>query len=54
VNDAMRGLIHRGADDTEVRRAAERAGMQNMRADGQRWIAAGVTSHEEVVRVTRE
>jgi len=54
VDDAMRGLIHRGADDTEVRRAAERAGMSNMRADGQRWVAAGVTSREEVVRVTRD
>jgi general secretion pathway protein E len=54
VDDEMRGLIHRGADDTEVRRTAERAGMSNMRADGQRWVAAGVTSREEVVRVTRE
>jgi general secretion pathway protein E len=54
VDDDMRGLIHKGANDNDIRRAAERAGMQNMRADGQRWVASGVTSHEEVVRVTRE
>ncbi len=54
VDETMRGLIHEGANDTAIRRAAERAGMTSMRADGLRWVAAGVTSHEEVVRVTRE
>jgi general secretion pathway protein E len=54
VDEPMRGLVHEGANDTEIRRTAERAGMTSMRADGQRWVAAGVTSHEEVVRVTRE
>ena len=54
VDETLRDLIHAGANDSEIRRAAERAGMVNMRADGQRWIAAGVTAHEEVLRVTRE
>jgi general secretion pathway protein E len=54
VDEAMRGLIHQGANDTEIRRTAERAGMTSMRADGLRWVTSGVTSHEEVVRVTRE
>jgi general secretion pathway protein E len=54
VDDQMRSLIHQRASDAEVRRAAERAGMISMRADGLRWIAAGVTSREEVERVTRE
>jgi len=54
VDEPMRLLIHQGANDTEIRRAAERAGMTSMRADGARWVASGVTSHEEVVRVTRE
>jgi len=54
VDEQMRGLIHQGVNDTDMRRAAERAGMTSMRADGLRWVAAGVTSHEEVVRVTRE
>jgi len=54
VDEQMRGLIHQGLNDTEIRRAAERAGMTSMRTDGLRWVASGVTSHEEVVRVTRE
>jgi general secretion pathway protein E len=54
VDEEMRLLIHQGANDTDIRRVAERAGMTSMRADGQRWALAGVTSHEEIVRVTRE
>jgi len=54
VDDEMRLLIHNGANDVDIRRVAERAGMASMRADGTRWVLAGVTSHEEVVRVTRE
>jgi general secretion pathway protein E len=54
VDDEMRMLIHQGANDTDVRRSAERGGMINMRADAQRWIKAGVTSQEEALRVTRE
>jgi general secretion pathway protein E len=54
VNDEMRLLIHQGANDTDVRRLAEKGGMINMRADAQRWIKAGVTSQEETLRVTRE
>jgi general secretion pathway protein E len=29
-------------------------GMVSLREDGQRWVDAGVTSHEEVLRVTRD
>ena len=54
VDEQLRGLIHQGANDGDIRRAAERGGMTSMRADGLRWVAPGVTSHEEVVRVTRE
>ena len=54
VDEQMRLLVHNGANDTDIRRIAERAGMTLMRADGLRWVLAGVTSHEEVVRVTRE
>jgi len=54
VNDEMRMLVHQGANDTDVRRVAEKGGMVNMRADAQRWIVAGVTSQEEALRVTRE
>mgnify|MGYP001057860841 FL=1 len=54
VDDQIRGLIHRNAPETEIRAAALRAGMQSMRDDGRRWVEAGVTSADEVVRVTRD
>ena len=54
VDDALRALVHRGASDGEIRANAEAAGMVPMRADAMRWIASGLTSQEEVMRVTRE
>jgi general secretion pathway protein E len=54
VDDEMRLLVHQGANDTDIRRIAEKTGMVSMRGDAQRWIAAGVTSQEEALRVTRE
>jgi general secretion pathway protein E len=54
VDDALRALIHRNASEGELREAALRAGMQTMREDGRRWVQAGVTSEDEVVRVTRD
>ncbi len=54
VDDALRELVHRGASDAEIRTTAEAAGMEPMRSDAMRWIASGLTSKEEVVRVTRE
>jgi general secretion pathway protein E len=54
VDDELRSLVHRGSNDTEIRRCAEKGGMLPMRADGMRWVAAGITSNEEVLRVTRE
>ncbi|HUN94161.1 MAG TPA: type II secretion system ATPase GspE [Burkholderiaceae bacterium] len=54
VNDEMRQIIHTGASDAAIREAAIRAGMVLMRGDGKRWIDAGVTSEEEVLRVTRD
>ncbi len=54
VDDEMRMLVHQGANDTDIRRVAERGGMINMRVDAQRWVVSGVTSQEEALRVTRE
>jgi general secretion pathway protein E len=54
VDDELRLLIHNGANDLDIKRVAERGGMQSMRGDAMRWVAAGLTSVEEVVRVTRE
>jgi len=54
VDDKIRGLIHTGAGEQALRRAAEAAGMRNMRQDGQRWVETGETTPEEIVRVTRD
>ena len=50
----MRALIHRSASEGELRAAARANGFLSMREDGQRWIEAGVTSPDEVMRATRD
>ena len=54
VNDEIRGLVHRSASEEELRVAARQNGFRSMREDGSRWVQAGVTSLDEVVRVTRD
>ena len=54
VDDAIRALIHRQAGEADIRVQAQTAGMQLMREDAERLIAAGITSREEVLRVTRD
>ncbi|HYF60963.1 MAG TPA: type II secretion system ATPase GspE [Burkholderiaceae bacterium] len=54
VDDEIRALIHKNAGEGEIRAAAQRNGMQTMRDDGRRWVQAGITSLDEVVRVTRD
>ena len=54
TDEAIRGLIHERAPEAEIRSAALQAGMQFMRDDGQRLVASGVTSLQELVRVTRD
>ncbi len=54
VNEILRNKIHDQSGEPALREAAKSAGMKNLREDGERWIAAGLTSREEVVRVTRD
>ena len=54
VNDEIRRLILQHAEAGELRRAAIASGMQSMYEDGMRKALAGVTTVEEVLRVTRE
>jgi len=54
VDDTIRGLIHAAANDQEIRRTAEAAGMVPLRSDAMRWYSAGITSQEEILRVTRD
>ena len=54
ANDDIRGLIHSQASEAVLFEHAQRDGMKTMRDDGDRLVAEGVTSLEEVLRVTRE
>ena len=54
VDDAIRAQIHGQAAEADIRRAALAKGMHLMREDGERLIAQGITSREEVLRVTRD
>ena len=53
MNDEVRNLIHRGASEIELERAARKTS-PSIRHDGARLILEGRTSLEEVLRVTRE
>ena len=50
----LRELIHNQASEAELRQSALNAGMQLMREDGLRLVKEGITSMEELVRVTRD
>ncbi|HTT11873.1 MAG TPA: type II secretion system ATPase GspE [Burkholderiaceae bacterium] len=54
VDDEVRLLVHNKGNESDIRRQAEKGGMLPMRSDAMRWVAAGITSLEEVLRVTRE
>ena len=52
--DDVRGLIHNRAGEADIREAALASGMRLMREDGDRLVREGITSREEVLRVTRD
>lgn len=54
MTDPLRQIILRGADSTEIRRAAIKAGMKPLKRAGVELILSGVTTFEEVLRVTRK
>ena len=54
VNDEIRKLIMANSDASVLTRTARQNGMRNLREDGWRKIADGVTTVEEVMRVTQE
>jgi len=54
VDESIRKLIHDGASEDRLVDAARNNGMTPLREDGLRWVAEGVTSLEEVLRVTRD
>ena len=51
---AVKAQIHNRASEADIRIASQQAGMTLMREDGERLVAAGITSREELIRVTRD
>jgi general secretion pathway protein E len=54
ADDRLRALIHNRASEADIREAALESGMRLMRDDGERLVREGITSREEVLRVTRD
>ena len=54
VDDEARRLMHQEGSEAKLRSSAAARGMRTLREDGLRWVRTGVTSLEELVRVTRE
>jgi general secretion pathway protein E len=54
MNDALRRLLMQHADASDIERAARASGMRTMYEDGLRKALAGLTTVEEVLRVTQE
>jgi len=54
TNDEMRALIHSQASEAKLREAALRHGMTLMREDGERLVRLGISTEEELIRVTRD
>ncbi len=54
VDDVLRSLIHDSASEGRIRDHGRAHGMRGLRQDGLRWVRAGETSLEEVLRVSRE
>jgi type II secretory ATPase GspE/PulE/Tfp pilus assembly ATPase PilB-like protein len=54
INDELRQMIMQNRDAAALTECARRYGMRNLREDGWAKVAQGVTTVEEVMRVTQE
>jgi general secretion pathway protein E len=54
LNEEMRAAIIRNEDASKLNTLARRNGMRNLREDGWLKVATGVTTPDEVIRVTQE
>ncbi|MEO7652761.1 MAG: type II secretion system ATPase GspE [Bryobacteraceae bacterium] len=54
LNDEIRGLIMQNADASKITTAARRNGMRSLREDGWMKVRSGITTADEVTRVTQE
>lgn len=53
ATNRIRAQIHNRAPEAEIFATAREEGMRTMREDGERWLADGITTQEELLRVTR-
>ena len=54
TTDQIRAQIHNRASEADIRATAQQNGMRTMREDGQRWLAEGLTTQAELLRVTKD
>jgi type II secretory ATPase GspE/PulE/Tfp pilus assembly ATPase PilB-like protein len=54
IDDDVRTLVMQRSDAAAIRRLATSRGMATLREDGARKVRAGVTTAEEVLRVTQD
>jgi general secretion pathway protein E len=54
AQDRLRALIHARASEADLRAAALADGMALLRQDGERLVHSGITTREELLRVTRD
>ena len=54
MNDEVRSMALKEASTNEIRRLVVRLGMKGLREDGWRKVAAGMTTVDEVLRLTQE
>lgn len=54
TDSRMRALIHNTSGEAALREAAMQSGMRSLRDDGQRLVQQGITSAQELLRVTRD
>ena len=54
IDDEVRNLTMKSSDSASIRRVAAAKGMNSLREDGADKVLAGMTTVEEVLRVTQE
>ena len=54
MTEELRAMALKQASTSEIRRLAIQLGMKSLREDGWRKVAAGLTTVEEVIRLTQE
>jgi type II secretory ATPase GspE/PulE/Tfp pilus assembly ATPase PilB-like protein len=52
IDDDIRELMFRGITSGKIREVARKKGMRSMREDGMQKVASGITTIDEVLRVT--